>query len=78
MVTKGFEYFDIVSSDRKDTETLENKKKIWELIAMTVNQVNTSNTIRDWKDACSKWTQLKCQAKGSDALKRQFEVGDVR
>ena len=79
LVTKGFEFFDIISSDRKDTQTLEHKKWAWDQIAASVNKVNISGSIRTGKDASGKWQQLKCKAGGKlEVLKQQFELLDER
>lgn len=79
LLSKGFEFIDVVEDNRKDTATMEVKQKIWKLVATQVNGVNLTKTIRTWKDCSAKWSQLKCKAKGDmDALKKSIKMGVER
>jgi hypothetical protein len=77
LITKAFEFIDIISLDRKDARTLERKQWAWERISASVNEVNMTGSKRSAKDASAKWQQLKCKAHGNlDELKNQA-MGNV-
>ena len=76
LLSKGFEFIEIIKLERKDTQTMEQKKMVWQRVAASVNAVNTTETIRTWKDCCGKWSQLKCKAKGDlDVMKESIKLG---
>ena len=53
LVMKAFENFGIISSDKKDTESLEEKRSTWDQIAAAVNEKGKMQ--RTGKDACWKY-----------------------
>lgn len=72
LVNKAMEFSDIIQSDKKDAQTCEQKRWAWDRIATSVNEVNTTGSLRNGKDCNAKFQQMKCRAGGDlELLKRQ-------
>ena len=79
LITKAFEFIDIISVDKKDATSLERKKWVWDRIAGFINEVNLTGSKRNGKDASAKWQQLKCKARGNlEVLKNQITDDNER